>query len=857
MADNLFAKAVDPNPQVRQQAEDAIKQEELKYSQGPTQWISYVGSLCVMDNGAAVYLKNFVSTKWNSMHVPDRQFIKQHLVDWVVQSQGPIRNQHLETLKMLFKCENIDIVSMDQVNALLQTNLVAGTFILLEVCRYFQWKPKSERGPLDHVLSKIFPNALLVCKQHLDRFDLEDQLIVKNILKAFFFTIRFELCHAHLQMLADWCQLSAEVLFKVIPDINPDLPGYKAKKWAAHFLTRLFARYGQKTSNKNPEEAEFVYNNLAPAIVQAYIQLLSQFVAQNENFTNCHPLSPTVLLPDKVQHEAIMALQYAIRYKDLWNLLKPQLDSIIPNYFVPLLKLSQDDQDIWEHDPIEYVHSRLSSWDDAIDVRSSATIFISEMCEKRKLMIQPVFQLIQQLLKSTWHDQEVALSLMSALNYVLRRDPEFKQTIESFTYDCIIPAMASDVPVLKAKAFHVFSKFCHMEFSGIDHLQKAFEFALQSLQTSLPLSIYAAIALSPLLRFPNLKPLIAPNIPLIMHKLLELTNVIDMDILTDIMEVIVELYSQDIVPYSVELATSLINSFMRILKNCEVDVDLDFTSDKIMTAIGMMKTIQSLILSLEHAPQVVYQIEQIACPALEYVLDNDFVDLFEEIFEFIDTVTFTTKSVSPFMWKFFFQCFSKLKDTAADYLDHMIPCFDNFIQYGKEQILQDPSTLERINNIISGLFHSTVIDADKIPGCLLIETILLHLRGQVDYLVPVYVEMALYFLHNNATPQFQNDSVEFKTCLIEIVLNCIYYNPQLTLPLLQQHNCVDYIFQFMINQGDLFKRLHDKKLVILSSCTILSCPLESIPASLVPQLPRLLAFITNRLQNYQDTVNSK
>ena len=853
MSENIFAKTVDPDPQVRQQAEQTIKIEEQKYSQGPTHWITYVGSLCVADNGAAVYLKNFVGTKWNNMHIPDRQFVKQHLIEWIVQSGGPVRSQHLETLKMLFKCENVDLVSMDQINVLLQSHIVPATFILLEVCRYFQWKPKSERGPLDHVLVKIFPIALTICKQRLNRFDAEDQLVIKNIIKSFFFTMRFELCPRHLPILGEWCQLSADLLFKSMTGNDPDLPGFKAKKWAAHFLTRLFARYGQKSTAKQVDDSEFVYNNLAPSIVQAYIQLLSQFVAQNNNFTNSHPLHCAVILPDKVQHEAIMALQYCIRYKDLWNLLKPHLDSIIPNYFVPLLKLSQDDQAIWENDPIEYVHSRLSSWDDAIDVRSSATIFISEMCEKRKLMIQPVFQLIQQLLKSKWYDQEVALSLMSALTYVLRRDTEYTNTIEQFTYDCIIPAMNSDVPVLKAKAFHVFSKFCHVEFTGVEHLQKAFEYSFASLQSELPLSIYAAIALSPLLRFQQLKPLIAPNIPLLMSKLLDLTNVIDMDILTDIMEVIVELYSQEIVPYSLELATSLINSFMRILRNCEMDVDLDFTSDKIMTAIGMMKTIQSLILSLEHAPQVVYQIEQIACPALEYVLDNDFMDLFEEIFEFIDTVTFTTKSVSPFMWTFFFQCFSKLKDTAADYLDHMIPCFDNFVQYGKDQILQDPATLENINVIITSLFNSTVIDADKIPGCLLIETILLHLRGQVDGLIPVYVDMALNFLQQ---PNNEVQSQEYKTCLIEIILNCIYYNPVITLPLLQGRGAADDVFNFMINNAQLFKKLHDKKLVILSCCTILSCPINVIPQNIAMQLAKLLAFITNRLQNYQETLNS-
>eukprot|EP00834_Sanchytrium_tribonematis_P002641 NODE_86_length_22075_cov_1.190253.p1 type:complete len:884 gc:universal NODE_86_length_22075_cov_1.190253:4274-6925(+) len=859
MTENLFAKAIDPNPEIRKQASIAISQEEQNYSQSHTQWMHYVASLCLTDNGAAVYLKNFITTKWNTMHQPDRLLVKQNIVEWIVHSSGPVRKQHLEALKSLLKIETIDILSMEHIHTLIQSHPLAATFILLEACRHFQWKAKSERGPLQIILTKIFPTALGVCKQSLISYGPEDQTIIKNIIKSFFFTMRFELSVIHRQILAEWCQISADILFKPTDGDDSASDAYKAKKWASHFLTRLFVRYGQKGSSKSPEEAEFIYTHLAPSIVQTYIQLITQFMDQNNRFSDCHPLHAKTFLPEKVQHDAIVALQYCIRYKDMWNILKSNLNDIIPNYFIPMLRLCEIDQELWENDPIEYIHSKLSSWEDSVHVRSSATLFLSEMCEKRKLMIQPLFQVIQELLKNQWQDQEAALTLIGALCYVLRRDTEFTATIESFTYECIIPAMNAEVPVLKANAFFVFSKYCSNDLKQLEQLQKAFEYSFLGLQSSLPLSVYAAISISPLLKMSQLKPIISPNIAQIMSKMLELTNVIDMDILTEVMETIVDLYSNDMIPYAVELSTSLINSFMRILKNCDTETDLDFSSDKIMTAIGIMKTIQSLILSLENSPQIVYQIEQIACPALEFVLENDFIDLFEEIFEFIDTVTFTTKSVSPLMWKFFFHCFEKLKETAADYLDQMIPCFDNFVQFGKEQILGDPATLNSINQIISGLFNSHMVETDKIPGCLLIETILLHLRGSVDSLVPIYIDMALHYLgqldQNSNSHQIQHN--EYRLALIEIVLNCIYYNPQISLTILDQKNCATTIFGFMVNQSESFKKLHDKKLLILSSCTILTSPLESIPPNLRVEIPKLLGFVTNRLQNYQDKLTSR
>jgi hypothetical protein len=71
----------------------------------------------------------------------------------------------------------------------------------------------------------------------------------------------------------------------------------------------------------------------------------------------------------------------------------------------------------------------------------------------------------------------------------------------------------------------------------------------------------------------------------------------------------------------------------------------------------------------------------------------------------------------------------------------------------------------------------------------------------------------------------------FRVHVIEIVLNAVYYNAALTISLLERASWTTQFIGYWFRYLSEFKRVHDKKLSILTICTILEMPRDQIPHS--------------------------
>jgi hypothetical protein len=74
----------------------------------------------------------------------------------------------------------------------------------------------------------------------------------------------------------------------------------------------------------------------------------------------------------------------------------------------------------------------------------------------------------------------------------------------------------------------------------------------------LPVRCQAALALQPLLRHAYVVQTMRPQIPQLMQRLLTLVDEIDADMLSMVMEEFVEQFSEELTPYSVDLAANLV-----------------------------------------------------------------------------------------------------------------------------------------------------------------------------------------------------------------------------------------------------------------------------------------------------------
>jgi hypothetical protein len=163
------------------------------------------------------------------------------------------------------------------------------------------------------------------------------------------------------------------------------------------------------------------------------------------------------------------------------------------------------------------------------------------------------------------------------------------------------------------------------------------------------------------------------------------------------------------------------------------DADFDRMEEKTLASVGILKTLDALILAVESSPEIVLELELIIIPVVNYILDNAILDLYEETFEIIGTTLFCVKRVSPTMWSVFPRIYATFKSDALEYLEEMLPSLDNYVAYGKDVFLTD---LEKQNQLIDIVF--TVMqdqlsrEADKIRGIQLMESMMLNLRGHID-----------------------------------------------------------------------------------------------------------------------------
>jgi hypothetical protein len=126
---------------------------------------------------------------------------------------------------------------------------------------------------------------------------------------------------------------------------------------------------------------------------------------------------------------------------------------------------------------------------------------------------------------------------------------------------------------------------------------------------------------------------------------------------------------------------------------------------------------------------------------------------------------------------------------------------------------------------------------DSGEGAKLIEVILQHCRGRVDGCLPGIIELAVGRLFSKETTMNS-----LRVLLLEVIANCLYYNPMLTLRILEERNFTRPVFEAWFQNANNFTRQRDKKLAVIGLSSLMSVPLNNLSAPLIQVYPKLLAL---------------
>lgn len=505
-----------------------------------------------------------------------------------------------------------------------------------------------------------------------------------------------------------WCTLFLNVVSKDPPessmaddvDERETNHWWKAKKWAYANLNRLFVRYGnpQQLGKNNDvdysEIAKHFITHFAPEILKIYLAQIEKWVAGS------------LWLSKPSLFYTLSFLEECIKPKVMWEVLQPHIDSLIEHLVFPVLCQSDADLELFEEEPAEYLHRKLNVYDENTAPDQAATQFLVTLSKNRRKQTFRILNFINDVVNAyetapdTEKDpkkKEGALRMIGTLSgVILGKKSPIADQVEYFFTRHVFPEFRSPHGFLRATACDTLERFEQLDFKEPNNLIIIYRNILESMaDPTLPVRVAAALALQPLIRHDIIRENMKQNIPQVMQQLLKLANEVDVDALANVMEDFVEVFAAELTPFAVALSEQLRETYLRIVgellqRNKDDDDNEygDFLDEKSITALGVLQTIGTLILTLESTPDVLHRLETILMPVIEITLNNKlygmwfdflrsihyltltlFVDLYNEVFEIIDSCTFAAKDISPTMWTAFELIHRTFKAGAELYLE--------------------------------------------------------------------------------------------------------------------------------------------------------------------------------------------
>ncbi|KAI9757302.1 MAG: hypothetical protein M4579_003513 [Chaenotheca gracillima] len=877
-----ISSTLDPNAEQRGQAENDLKyaEEQLGFTDALLNILEAEQDTQIRLS-TVVYLKNRVTRAWSpsdelqqSKPIPENEKtnLRNRLLPILAAAQPQIRQQLIPILQKILhydfpdKWPNFLDITMQLLTTHDARSVFAGLQCLLAICRVYRFKSEN-RSEFDKIVAVSFPQLLSIGQGLLDETGDEAGEMLRTVMKTYKHAAYFEL-PPHLrehEPIVGWCSLFLRLVAKDAPPsaLSEDLDEresnhwWKAKKWAYYNLNRLFVRYGnpstlQKDSWDNYSEfSKNFINNFAPEILTTYLRQIEKWIAK------------TAWLSKPCLSFTLAYLDECVKPKSMWGHLKPHMETLVSHVLFPILCQSDEDIELFENEPQEYLSRKLTFYEEVSSPDVAATTFLVTLTKSRKKQTFTILNFINSVVnkyESAPDDQknprekEGALRMIGTLaTVILAKKSPIADQVEYFFVRHVFPEFRSPHGYLRARACDTLEKFEQLDFKDQQNLIIIYRNILESMaDPELPVRVEAALALQPLIRHDVIRNAMQQNIPQIMQQLLKLANEVDVDALANVMEDFVEVFAAELTPFAVALTEQLRDTYLRIIRellerNGQKEGDEsygDFLDDKSITALGVLQTIGTLILTLESTPDVLTHLETILMPIMTVTLENKLYDLYNEVFEIIDSCTFSAKKISPTMWQAFELIHQTFKSGAELYLEDMLPALDNFVQFGSETLIQNPSYLEAVASMVYDIFQDDKVGGvDRICGCKLAESMMLNLPGHIDHHIPKFIEIAMTTLSNTDLKV-----KSYRIHLMEMVINALYYNASLTLHVLESKSWTNKFFSLWFSNIDNFTRVHDKKLSIAAIVALLTLRADQVPVSVQQGWPRLLTGIVRLFQ---------
>ncbi|KAF5311710.1 hypothetical protein D9611_009470 [Ephemerocybe angulata] len=873
---NLFATTYNPDPNIRKAAELQIR--KIGNQEGvPTALLQIIGNDSIdlaTRQACAVWLKNRV---WKTYAVEvdrrpegqyiansDREALRNSILHLLATSPSRSVATQLGTALKSIIAHDFPAQKwpglLPQIKQLLQSGSVqevhAGCIAALEAIKAFKFRQANDVLP--QIISELFPILVSIGTQMAEQTPTaapEIPTMLHLILKTYKSSITVSLSK-HQQSpesLVPWGKLFFSIVNLQLPaDAVPAdeeererSEWWITKKWAYAILGRLFHRFGNPS--QLPSSMQKEYGTFATHFVGVFApEILSIYLKQVDLY-----VQGGAWLSKKCQYHIFTFFTACIKPKTTWSQLKPHVDSLVSTFVFNQLTFNQERKELWENDPVDYVRVSVDEYENYSNPVAAATTFLLSLATNRtKITFMPILGFINQTLRSAAAPPQRfgALNMVAALGTHIMSHPEVKNEMEQFIVSFVTPVLTSSEPYLRAIALEILGTVVKhgLKWSNpqnkMDHSKAA---ALAMDDPEFPVKVQGALALTEMITaYEDVRQAVAPQVGKVVHDLVKMSDDTDLSVVNAAMEVIVEQYQVELLPVAAELVAHLCATYMRYVTEVAAkesendasqiefdDIEGDVDNDKSFAAMGVAKTILTVVESVEASKEILAQIQDIIVPILVFTLEHKLIDLFDHVYELTDSLTFHSRTISPGMWRVFELTYQAFKTDAVDFLEEMLPTLDNFISYGTDYIKANNDYKRMLVDIYT---HSLTVEHlgenDKVSGSKIAESILLNLRGAVDDYLHVIINAALSINDSITTPPL-------KLANLEVLINAVLYNPVAALHIIEQKQpgTAGQFFNHWfaaINGENKLPRVHDKKLSILTLSALMEVPAGSVPDTL-------------------------
>uniref|UniRef100_A0A8C1NRQ6 Importin 7 n=1 Tax=Cyprinus carpio TaxID=7962 RepID=A0A8C1NRQ6_CYPCA len=798
----------------------------------PTKYIVQK-TLCV------IYLKNMVTQHWSegdnantegsTSNIPeeDRQFIRDHIVEAIIQSPERLRVQLTTCIHHMIKHDYPArwTAIVDKIGFYLQSDN-SGCWLGILLCLYqlvknYEYKKPEERQPLVAAMQIFMPMLKDRFIQLLPDQSSDSALVQKQIFKILYalFQYNLPLELINRQILTDWMDILKTVVDRDVPpealqvdeDERPELPWWKCKKWALHILARLFERYGSpgNTTKEYTEFAELFLKGYAVAAQQVLLKVLYQYKEKQY-------VAPRVL------QQTLNYINQGIAHAVTWKNLKPHIQGIIQDVVFPLMCYTDSDEELWQEDPYEYIRMKFDVFEDFISPSTAAQTLLFTACNKRKEVLQKSMGFCYQILTDPACDprkKDGALHMIGSLAEILLKRKIYKDQMEFMLQNHVFPLFRSELGYMRARACWVLHYFCEVKFKIDQNLQTALELTRQCLinDNEMPVKVEAAIALQVLIsNQEKAKDYITPHIRPVMQALLHIVRVTEND---DTYVCMCSLFGiihdkgEDMIKREYGALT-----FNQVI---QTGPDEEGGDDKAVTAMGILNTIDTLLSVVEDHKEIIQQLEGICLQVIGTVLQQHVLEFYEEILSLAHSLT--CQQVSPQMWQLLPLVYEVFQQDGFDYFTDMMPLLHNYVTVDTDTLLSDTKYLEIIYSMCKKILSGDPGEDPECHAAKLLEVIILQCKGRgIDQVVPLFVTTALERLIREVKTS------ELRTMCLQVAIAALYYSPPLLLSALENlrfPNNTEPVTNHFISQWlkdiDCFLGLHDRKMSVLGLCALM------------------------------------